>query len=60
MSRLKVDKVSKNYGGLAALLDVNLTVEPGQRRAIIGPNGAGKSTFFNVLAGETTPTKVKV
>jgi len=60
MSQLSVEKISKFFGGLAALVDVTLTVESGERRAIIGPNGAGKSTFFNVIAGELPPSEGKV
>ncbi|MBM3490107.1 MAG: ABC transporter ATP-binding protein [Alphaproteobacteria bacterium] len=48
---LQVRGLSKQFGGLLALCDVNLQVERGEFRAIIGPNGAGKSTFFNTLSG---------
>ena len=47
--------VSKNYGGVAALADVDLDVGAGTIHAIIGPNGAGKSTLVNVLSGVATP-----
>lgn len=48
---LELERVSKMFGGLATLVDVNLTVEDGEIRGLIGPNGAGKSTLFNVISG---------
>lgn len=60
MSELRVERLTKYFGGIAALVEVSLEVQPGARRAIIGPNGAGKTTFFNVIAGELTPTAGKV
>lgn len=56
MSQLKVEQLTKNFGGLAALADVTFEVELGDRQAIIGPNGAGKTTLFNLIAGELPPT----
>ncbi len=55
MSALKVDALSKSFGGLRVTADVSLTVEPGERRLIIGPNGAGKTTLFNLITGELAP-----
>lgn len=52
---LKVDSVTKTFGGLRALDDLNLTIEEGTVHAIIGPNGAGKSTMLNVCIGQLTP-----
>jgi branched-chain amino acid transport system ATP-binding protein len=52
---LTVKGVNKNFSGLKALDDVNLTVKEGSVHAIIGPNGAGKSTFLNCLVGRLIP-----
>ena len=57
MNALKVSQLSKHYGGLDALTDVNLIARTGERRAIIGPNGAGKTTLLNIITGEVTPTE---
>jgi branched-chain amino acid transport system ATP-binding protein len=60
MSRLATEALRKEFGGILAVADVDLTVEAGARRAIIGPNGAGKSTLFNLIAGELFPTRGQV
>jgi branched-chain amino acid transport system ATP-binding protein len=57
---LEVQGVSKNFGALAALTDVSLSVRAGEVFSVIGPNGAGKSTLFNVIAGLHTPTAGRV
>jgi branched-chain amino acid transport system ATP-binding protein len=53
---LAVEKLSKNFGGLAAVAEVSLAVEAGQIASIIGPNGAGKTTLFNMLSGVLRPS----
>jgi branched-chain amino acid transport system ATP-binding protein len=55
MTALAVRDVSKSFGGLRVTANVNLVVEPGERRLIIGPNGAGKTTLFNLITGEIAP-----
>ncbi|HEV8663903.1 MAG TPA: ABC transporter ATP-binding protein [Candidatus Methylomirabilis sp.] len=52
---LEARKVTKRFGGLVAISDVDFALEPGTIASIIGPNGAGKTTFFNVLTGIYTP-----
>jgi branched-chain amino acid transport system ATP-binding protein len=52
MTALAVNNLRKSFGGLRVTTDVNLKVEPGERRLIIGPNGAGKTTLFNLITGE--------
>ncbi len=57
---LKVDSVTKRFGGLIAVNDVSFTIEDGERVGLIGPNGAGKTTLFNVISGYYKPEKGKV
>ena len=55
MSVLELRGIEKAFGGLRVTANVNLDVEPGERRLIIGPNGAGKTTLFNIITGELRP-----
>ena len=55
MTALAVTRLNKSFGGLRVTADVDLLVEPGERRLIIGPNGAGKTTLFNLITGELFP-----
>jgi branched-chain amino acid transport system ATP-binding protein len=52
---LKINKVSKKFGGLQALKEVDLYVEEGKIIGLIGPNGAGKTTLFNLITGFHKP-----
>jgi branched-chain amino acid transport system ATP-binding protein len=48
---LRTEGLSKSFGGLCAVDNVDFILAPGQLHAIIGPNGAGKTTFFNLITG---------
>lgn len=60
MEILEVKGLSKEFGGIKAVKDVNLTVKKNCITGIIGPNGAGKTTFFNLLTGIYTPTSGEI
>ncbi|MEO0830998.1 MAG: ATP-binding cassette domain-containing protein, partial [Pseudomonadota bacterium] len=53
---LELRGLSKKFGALAALSDIELTVKPGERRAVLGSNGAGKTTLFNCITGDFPAT----
>ena len=53
---LKLNKVSKHFGGLAAVQDLDLEVKPREIISVIGPNGAGKTTVFNLITGIYSPS----
>ena len=52
MAALRIESLSKAFGGLPAISDVSFEVAAGERRLIIGPNGAGKTTLFNLITGD--------
>jgi branched-chain amino acid transport system ATP-binding protein len=60
MALLEVKGVSKHYGGVAAVNDVEMTVDDGEIIGLIGPNGAGKTTLFNCISGVDDPTAGRV
>ncbi|MCC6679063.1 MAG: ABC transporter ATP-binding protein [Phycisphaerales bacterium] len=57
---LKVEGISKAFGGLKAVQDFALTLNPGDVQGLIGPNGAGKTTCFNLLTGVYRPDAGRV
>lgn len=57
---LSIEHLAVNFGGLAALADLNFTVCDGEIVGLIGPNGAGKTTAFNVFTGFLSPTNGEV
>jgi urea transport system ATP-binding protein len=56
-SLLELRGVSVSFDGFLALNDLNLSLQPGELRAVIGPNGAGKTTFLDVITGKVRPTR---
>ena len=57
---LKLDRISKNFGGVKAVSQVSLEIGEGDVLGLIGPNGAGKSTLINLITGLLTPDVGKI
>lgn len=57
---LKLENVTIKFGGLTAVNDVSLGIQPGSIFGLIGPNGAGKTTLFNLISGVYKPTSGKI
>nr|WP_052888935.1 ABC transporter ATP-binding protein [Thermogemmatispora carboxidivorans] len=57
---LELQKVTKHFGGLAAVQDLDLAIYPQEIVSIIGPNGAGKTTVFNLITGIYLPTSGEI
>ena len=57
---LKVEHITKRFGGLVAVNDISFELQKGSITGLIGPNGAGKTTLFNCIAGAFPPTEGKV
>jgi len=57
---LKCENISKNFGGLLALDDINLVVDEGEIVGLVGPNGSGKSTLINLISGHYSPSAGRI
>jgi len=57
---LRVENVTKKFGGVVAIKDVSFNVKPLEIFALVGPNGAGKTTLFNIITGVIKPTSGRV
>lgn len=57
---LEIQNLVMRFGGVVAVNDVSLTIQPGKIHGLIGPNGSGKTTIFNVVSGYYKPTSGKV
>ncbi|MFP3178000.1 MAG: ABC transporter ATP-binding protein [Thermocladium sp.] len=57
---LKIDKVSKKFGQLVALNNIDLDIQNGELKVIIGPNGAGKTTLINIVTGILVPDSGRI
>lgn len=55
MNKLELENVSKNFGGIHAIKDISMTVQPRELVSIIGPSGCGKSTLLNMISGLFEP-----
>ena len=60
MNLLKISDLTRNFGGLSALVRVNISIDKDELVGLIGPNGAGKTTLFNVITGIYEPSEGKV
>ena len=59
-SVLKLENISKNFGGVEALSDVDMSLQKGECLGLMGDNGAGKSTLIKIIAGNYLPTTGKI
>ena len=60
MSLLRLQEITKVFGGLVAVNDLTFSVEAGSVVGLIGPNGAGKTTVFNCITGNYSPEKGRI
>jgi ABC-type branched-subunit amino acid transport system ATPase component len=59
-SFLRVEKVSKSFGGLTVIQQLSFSLDEGEILGVIGPNGSGKTTLFNLITGFLKPDEGKI
>src|SRR6266542_1617575 len=57
---VRTERLTRSFGSLMAVAQVDFEVERGELRSIIGPNGAGKTTFFRLISGELAPSAGRI
>jgi len=57
---VRTERLTRSFGSLLAVAQVDFEVERGELRSIIGPNGAGKTTFFRLISGEMPPSSGRI
>ena len=60
MNLLETQGLSRHFGGVQAVREVDFELPPGEVRAVIGPNGAGKTTFVSMIAGRIRPSEGRI
>jgi len=60
MTLLKLERITKRFGGLIAVNEFDLEIREGESIGIVGPNGSGKTTLYNVISGVYTPEEGRV
>ncbi|HBO83634.1 MAG TPA: ABC transporter ATP-binding protein, partial [Deltaproteobacteria bacterium] len=60
MALLKLENVTKRFGGLTAVNQLNLEIDAGESIGIVGPNGSGKTTLFNIISGVYFPNEGRI
>jgi branched-chain amino acid transport system ATP-binding protein len=60
MAYLEIEKLTKYFGGLGAVQDLNFEIRKGETLGLVGPNGSGKSTVLNMIGGEFRPSRGRI
>ncbi len=60
MTLLQTERLSRHFGGVQAVREVDFGLPAGEIRAVIGPNGAGKTTFVSMISGRIRPSEGRI